>query len=135
MKLTGRGEGPFTGAMFRSMLGPAVLSSLGLAFGDAADAVVVGQRMGATGLAAGPGAAGVHGDERICPRLWKRGLRVLCRLMGEGRGEEAVRNFRQVIQAALAVSVLLGAAGAALFGPFLWLLGTTPSGRCGVCGL
>ena len=52
MKRNRKEKDRFTGAMFRSMLGPAVLSSLGLAFGDAADAVVVGQRMGATGLAA-----------------------------------------------------------------------------------
>ena len=40
MKRNRKEKDRFTGAMFRSMLGPAVLSSLGLAFGDAADAVV-----------------------------------------------------------------------------------------------
>ena len=42
----------FTARMFRRLLLPSLASSLGLALADMADAVVVGQRMGATGLAA-----------------------------------------------------------------------------------
>ncbi len=42
----------FTGRIFRRMWGPAIISSAGWALSDIADAVVVGQRMGAVGLAA-----------------------------------------------------------------------------------
>ncbi len=42
----------FTGRMFRRQFSPALISALGLAMGDMADAVVVGQRMGVVGLAA-----------------------------------------------------------------------------------
>lgn len=128
MKRNRKEKDRFTGAMFRSMLGPAVLSSLGLAFGDAADAVVVGQRMGATGLAAVGLALPVYMVMNVFVHGFGSGGSVYyARLMGEGREQEAVRNFRQVIQAALAVSVLLGAAGRLFLDRFLWLLGTTPS--------
>ena len=42
----------FTARMFRGLWVPAMLSSLGWALSDMADAVVVGQRLGAVGLAA-----------------------------------------------------------------------------------
>ncbi len=42
----------FVSKMFYKMLIPSVLSSIGYAFSDMADALVVGQRMGETGLAA-----------------------------------------------------------------------------------
>ena len=42
----------FTGPMYRRLWGPAMLSSLGWALSDMADAVVVGQSLGTTGLAA-----------------------------------------------------------------------------------
>ena len=42
----------FTGRMFRRQYIPALVSAFGLAFADMADALVIGQRMGVTGLAA-----------------------------------------------------------------------------------
>lgn len=42
----------FTGPMYRRLWAPAMLSSLGWALSDMADAVVVGQRLGTVGLAA-----------------------------------------------------------------------------------
>ena len=42
----------FTGPMYYRLWWPAMLSSVGWALSDMADAVVVGQRLGATGLAA-----------------------------------------------------------------------------------
>ena len=42
----------FTGKMFRSLFVPSLWASVGLAFSDMADALVVGWRMGETGLAA-----------------------------------------------------------------------------------
>ena len=150
MKRNRKEKDRFTGAMFRSMLGPAVLSSLGLAFGDAADAVVVGQRMGATGLAAalpfplvhrqnhgrrGPGSAGVYGNERVCPRLWKRGIRVLCKADGRGPGAGSGAQFPPGDSGGFGGECPAGGGGAALFGPFFVAFGDYAFGRCGVCGL
>lgn len=42
----------FTGPMYRRLWAPAMVSSLGWALSDMADAVVVGQRLGTVGLAA-----------------------------------------------------------------------------------
>ena len=42
----------FTGRMFRRLFVPSLWASVGLAFSDMADALVVGWRMGETGLAA-----------------------------------------------------------------------------------
>ena len=50
--VTHRTKDSFTGRMFRGLWIPAMLSSLGWALSDMADAVVVGQRLGAVGLAA-----------------------------------------------------------------------------------
>ena len=43
---------PFASYSYRKALTPALVSSIGLAIADMADAVVLGQQMGATGLAA-----------------------------------------------------------------------------------
>ena len=42
----------FTGKIFARLWAPAMASSVGWAFSDMADAVVVGQKLGTTGLAA-----------------------------------------------------------------------------------
>ena len=49
----------FTGKMFRSLFVPSLWASVGLAFSDMADALVVGWRMGETGLAARYGVNGI----------------------------------------------------------------------------
>lgn len=50
MKTDSREMDRFTGPMFRRGLLPALISSVGLGISDVADAVVLGQRMGETGL-------------------------------------------------------------------------------------
>ena len=45
-------EDYFTKKIFRKQFVPAIISACGLAFGDMMDGIVVGQRMGVTGLAA-----------------------------------------------------------------------------------
>ena len=46
----------FTAKMFRRLFVPSLYASLGLAFADMADALVVGWRMGETGLTGAAGA-------------------------------------------------------------------------------
>lgn len=52
LQLERKHEDYFTKKIFRKQFVPAIISACGLAFGDMMDGIVVGQRMGVTGLAA-----------------------------------------------------------------------------------
>ena len=97
----------FTGRIFRRMWGPAIISSAGWALSDIADAVVVGQRMGAVGLAAIALILPVY----MINCMFAHGLGLggsvrYSRLLGEGKPGEAVDSFNQVVTGALAFSIL-----------------------------
>ncbi|MEA5134689.1 MAG: MATE family efflux transporter [Candidatus Fimivivens sp.] len=116
----------FTGKMFKALLIPSMISYLGLAIGDIADAVVVGQRMGAIGLAAISLALPVYMIINVFVHGFGSGGSIrYAKLMGEGREAEAVESFRQVIQTAIAISALLAILGNIFLTPLLKILGTT----------
>lgn len=122
-----RNKDQFTGKMFRRLWGPSLVSALGLAFGDMADAVVVGQKMGATGLAAISLCLPVYMVINVCMHSLGLGGSVrYSRYMGEGKREEAVHNFNRILQVALALGILLGVLGNVFLQPILAMLGTTP---------
>lgn len=118
----------FTPRMFHRLLAPSLAYSLGLAFAAMADAIVIGWQMGATGLAALCFSlplhtmllAFVHG-------LGLGGSTRYARLLAEGKCAQATDCFNRVLQAGLAISVLLAALVNLFPQAILELLGTTPA--------
>lgn len=101
----------FTGKMFHRLFWPSLWASVGLAFSDMADALVVGWRMGETGLAA----IGMTLPLFMVINLFMHGLGIggsvhYVQLLGAGKREEAVDSFVRVLRLALVVSCLLALA-------------------------
>ncbi len=115
----------FTARMFRALWGPAMLSSLGWALSDMADAVVVGQRLGAVGLAAISLILPVY----MINCMFAHGLGLggsvrYSRLLGQGRTKEAADSFHGVLWTALTFSIATAVLGSVFLDPLLALLGT-----------
>lgn len=101
---------PFSGKMVRRLWLPAVLSAIGLSIGDIADALVIGQKLGEGGLTA----------VSICLPLYMviniliyglgtgGGIRF-SRLMAEGKPEEAVRNFNNLLFGGGVIALVIAA--------------------------
>ena len=99
--------------MYRRLWAPAMLSSLGWALSDMADAVVVGQRLGMVGLAAISLILPVYMINcMVVHGLGLGGSVRFARLLGQGEAEQALRSFRQVLLLALLLSGLTAAAAA-----------------------
>lgn len=116
----------FTGKMFGRLLAPSIASALGLAVADMADAVVIGQRMGATGLAA----VSISLPVFMVINVLVHGLGIggsvkYSRYLGEGKEDEAASGFNQILEAAVCVSVLLAILGNVFLEPLLAVLGVT----------
>ena len=95
----------FTARMFRGLWVPAMLSSLGWALSDMADAVVVGQRLGAVGLAA----IGLILPVYMINCMFAHGLGLggsvrYSRLLSQGKTQEAADSFHGVLALALLFS-------------------------------
>ena len=119
-----RTKDQFTGKMFGRLLVPALVSSLALAAGDMADAIVVGQKMGATGLAAISLALPVY----MVINVFVHGLGIggsvkYSKLLGEGKREEALLCFNQILELAFFGSLILAVLGNLFLEPFLAVLG------------
>lgn len=105
----------FTPKMFHRLLTPSLLSSVGLAFADMADAVVVGQRMGAVGLAAISFCLPFYMILNVLMHgLGIGGSARYSRLLGEGKSKEAVECFNRIMRAGVLLGVFL-AVGVNLF--------------------
>ncbi|HWP51020.1 MAG TPA: MATE family efflux transporter, partial [Clostridia bacterium] len=122
------GTDHFTAIIFKRMWLPAVISSIGWALSDVADAVVVGQRMGTVGLAAIALILPVY----MINCMFAHGLGIggsvrYARLLGEGKPREAVESFNHILQAALLLSGLTAVAGNLFMTPLLQALGTVPA--------
>ncbi len=118
----------FTVKMFRRLWTPAILSSLGWALSDMADAVVVGQKLGSVGLAA----IGLILPVYMINCMFAHGLGLggsvrYSRLLGEGKREEAEKSFGGIFWLALILSVLTAVLGNIFIGGLLRLLGTVPA--------
>ena len=105
-----------------------MLSSLGWALSDMADAVVVGQRLGAVGLAAISLILPVY----MVNCMFAHGLGLggsvrYSRLLGEGRTAEAADSFHGVFGLTLLFSVATAVLGSVFIEPLLALLGTRPA--------
>ena len=115
----------FTARMFRGLWVPAMLSSLGWALSDMADAVVVGQRLGAVGLAA----IGLILPVYMINCMFAHGLGLggsvrYSRLLSQGKTQEAADSFHGVLALALLFSVTTAVLGSVFIDPLLALLGT-----------
>lgn len=114
----------FSRKMFTRLLVPSMVSYAGLAFGDVADAVVVGNKLGVTGLAAISFALPVFMIINVIMHGFGAGGSIVySRLLGEGRQEEAQKNFNGVFAVAMMISVILAIIGNVFFVPFLRVLG------------
>ena len=117
----------FTGSMFRRLFVPAVLSAVGLALSDMADAIVVGRRMGEVGLAAIGMSLPLYMAFNVCMHGFGIGGSVrYAKLLSEGDREGALASFNRVLRASLALSVLIALAVNLFPALFLRLMGTTP---------
>lgn len=118
-------EDRFTLPMYRGLWMPAMVSSIGWALSDVADAVVVGQKLGAVGLAAIGlilpiymiNCAVVHG-------FGIGGSIQFSKLLGGVQNEDAKKNFASVTITAFAISVLTAVLGLLFIEPLLGVLGT-----------
>lgn len=98
----------FTPRMFRRLLIPSLFSSVGLAFADMADAVVVGHSMGAVGLAA----ISLCLPFYMILNVFMHGLGIggstrYARLLGEGKPREAVECFNRIMRAGVLLGLIL----------------------------
>lgn len=116
----------FTGRMFVTLWRPAMLSSLGWALSDMADAVVVGQRLGTVGLAA----IGLILPVYMINCIFAHGLGAggsvrYSRLLGQGKEKEALDCFHGVLGLTVLFSLATALLGSLFPEPLLALLGTT----------
>lgn len=118
----------FTGRMFRQLWAPAMLSSLGWALSDMVDAVVVGQKLGAVGLAAISLILPVYMINcMIAHGLGLGGSVRYARLLAQGRTKDGILSFNGILCLALSVSFATAILGFLFMDPLLSVLGTTRS--------
>lgn len=120
------GGDAFAGSMYRRLFVPSMVCAVGLALSDMADAIVVGRRMGETGLAAIGMSLPLYMVFNVCMHgLGIGGSARYAKLLSEGDREGALASFNRVLRAALALSVLIALAVNLTPGLFLRLMGTT----------
>ena len=119
----------FTGIMFARGMVPCMISSLGLAAADMADAVVIGQKMGETGLAAISLSLPVFMVINLFMHGFGGGGSIrFSKLLAEGAAAEAKKSFSMIMEAAVLTGVVLAAAGTLFLPQLLAILGT-PAGN------
>lgn len=121
-------EDKFTNKMYRRMWVPAIISSLGWALSDMADAVVVGQKLGTTGLAAIGFILPIYMINCMFAHSFGLGGSVKYTiLLSEGKTAEAVDSFNSVLRTSLLVAGIFAILGNVFITPLLAILGTIPS--------
>ena len=121
------GRDAFAASMFRRLFIPALISAVGLALADMADAIVVGRRMGEIGLAAIGMSLPLYMVLNIIMHGFGIGGSVrYAKLLSEGENREAVLSFNRVLRAALALSVCIALAVNLFPKEFLRMMGTGP---------
>lgn len=117
----------FTSRMFYRFLIPSMISSIGLSLGNIADALVVGTKMGETGLAA----IGLITPVFMVFNVMDLGIAIggsvkYSRLLGEGKARAGVRDFNQMLYVSLLISGLIALLGCLFLPVIMRLLGTDP---------
>lgn len=119
---------PFAARSFRQALPPALISAIGLAIADMADAIVLGQQMGATGLAAVNLALPLFMFfNLIMHGLGAGGSIRFSQFLATGKEAEARKSFSAVIQTTFLLGVLLAACGTLFLPSLMPLLGVNKS--------
>ncbi len=118
----------FTSRMFYRFLIPSMVFSIGLSLGNIADALVVGSKMGETGLAA----IGLITPVFMFFNILDLGISIggsvkFSRLLGEGKARAGVQDFNQMLYMSLAISVVQALLGCFFLPVIMRLLGTNPS--------
>lgn len=114
----------FTDKMFRRLFFPSLLSALGLALGDIADALFVGIRIGKAGLATMSLVAPVYMVYNVLDVGIALGASIhYLRAMGKGNAKKGIAVFSQMLMLAVAVSILIAALGFVLMPVILRGLG------------
>ncbi len=116
----------FTQKMFYRFLIPSLVSSVALAFGNVVDAVVVGTSIGEAGLAAISLMLPIYMVFNVFDiGISMGGCIEYARLLGEGKAKAAKEHFNRMLQAALAVSILIAVLGNLFLPHILYVLGAT----------
>ena len=110
--------------MFMRILWPSLISSVALAIADVADALVIGNKMGESGLAA----IGIVTPLYMILNLLGYGFSTggcvaFSRLAAEGKDEDALSHFKSIGTILFGLGVVLAVAGNLLMRPLLGLLG------------
>lgn len=117
----------FSKKMFSKLFIPSIISYIFLAFGDVADAIVVGNKLGITGLAAISLALPVFMLINVIMHGFGAGGSIVySRLMGEGKKEEAICNFNSVLRITIIIGLLMSILGNLFIKKILLILGTNP---------
>ena len=115
--------------MFYKMLIPSLISSVGFALSDMADALVVGQRMGETGLAAISLCLPIYMLMNVITDAFGIGGGVrFSGLLGEGNEDEAVRCFNRILKTAFSTGLLFAVTVNLLAPQILFILGAGEKG-------
>ncbi|MBO5197455.1 MAG: polysaccharide biosynthesis C-terminal domain-containing protein [Lachnospiraceae bacterium] len=127
-KESGIRDNYFAGRMFYRFLVPSLLSSIGLSFGNIMDALVVGNRMGESGLAA---------ISLVCPiymifNIFDLGLGIggsihFSKLLSAGEAKKGIRLFNQVLHTTAILGLFFAVFGNLLMPGVLWILGARKS--------
>lgn len=119
----------FTDSMFRRLFWPTLLSALGLALGDVADALFVGIRIGKTGLAVMSLVAPVYMIYNVLDIGIAVGASVhYTRAIGKGKVKDGIKVFSQMLTVAVFISVLIAVLGSLLMPFILKVLGAGEEG-------
>ncbi len=121
-------EDYFSSKMFLGQFFPALISAAALALGDMADAIVIGNRMGVTGLAAISLTLPVFMViNLIMHGLGAGGAVRFSRQLAQGQEKEARRGFQGIMTAAFLLGVILALLGNLLMEQLLAILGAGSS--------
>lgn len=119
----------FTDRMFRRLFWPSLISATGLAFGDIADALFVGIRLGKVGLATMSLVAPIYMIYNVLDVGIALGASVkYTQALGKGNAKKGVEIFSQMLVTAIVVSILVAAVGLLTMPYILRLLGAGPEG-------
>ncbi len=117
---------PFAAHSYRQALPPALISAVGLAIADMADAIVLGQRMGATGLAAVNLALPLFMIfNLIMHGLGAGGSIRFAQFLAAGKEKDARESFSRVIQFTFLLGVVLAVCGSLFLPALMPLFGVT----------
>ena len=122
-----RREDYFSSKMFLRQFFPALISAVGLALGDMADAIVVGNRMGVTGLAAISLTLPVFMIINLIMHGFGVGGAVrLSKQLAQGEEKAALAGFQGIMSTAFFMGVGLSVMGNLFINGLLAILGADP---------